>query len=181
MNILLRKALLITCFSYFLLIILLIYQNGFSQKSVELITEFRFLHILDLFFIFGFNLLIMTIWLSLSFLLIGIIFPIKFIFDMAIMANNFENGPFVFFISTFPHGFGEILATSVVIVSFGQILKIYINFFRSIISFSKLKEQMFSLIIRFFCIITPLLFVSAIIEVYISNRLYYIIMNLFAG
>lgn len=157
---------------YFLLsaVIFILIVNIFSEKGIS-IDRIRLLGFSDVMKIFSQNLGYIFISLLFSFLGLSFVFIIKVLFLIGQGPSQFGINPIIYYACSFFHGVGELIVCSIVFYFTINQFKIIIGYYLGKKTFSEVKSFYISFIKSYLPKIIVILLISALVEVYISNRL----------
>ncbi|MDR6999445.1 hypothetical protein J2Y67_001892 [Neobacillus niacini] len=136
----------------------------------EKIVELKFLYLEDAIYIFAINSLQVLFWFLLSPFGLSLPFIFKFIYSMGQAPHNTEIDGFWYYLSSIAHGVGEIIVSFIVFMfTIKQFYFFYL--FLKTKQANDLKRLYIELLKKYIPISIIILFISAIFEVYISNRI----------
>jgi len=156
---------------YFVFSLLLIFF-GYYITPVEIVSQNPIsLNLLDSLYIFLINFTLYLVLILFSFTGFSVLFILRFIFTMGMSGKVSGIDPFVYYISSFTHGIGELILVFIVLLfSYMQFKMFYL-----VIKGKERIESMKQFYISALKIVIPLglilSIVNALAEVYVSNRL----------
>jgi len=133
--------------------------------------EVRLLVLDDVMYIFGHNLLYMSLMLLLSLFVLSPVLMVKFLLNLGGGANMDGVDPLFYYASSFLHGFGEWAGCFLILLFTAHHVRQLVLFFRKEITSADLYAFYFRAVKRIYPPLVLILLVSAIVEVYVSNRL----------
>jgi len=153
-------------FAISILLILVSYRINFDQSSQ---IELGYLGFKDAVLIFIINTFYIVMLMVGSYFLLHIPFVFKFGWDVGLHGATSGFSPMIYYTSSFSHGFIELVVMAIVFVF---AIKNYLFLYRYFSKKHKTNgKDYIKFIFTYLRIIVLLLFISAFLEVYLSNRL----------
>jgi hypothetical protein len=165
-------------FIYFLLSLSIIFLSFLDNPMIEeKMSEFKLLNMEDAINIFILNSLQVLFWFLLSPLGLSIPFILKFIYSMGQAPHGTDISTFWYYTSSLTHGFGELLVSFIVFMFTIKQFYFFYLFLRTKDT-SDLKRLYKGLLKRYIPFSILILCLSALFEVYLSNRIIVNILSL---
>ena len=164
-------------FIYITISILLILLGNYLTELNNNAVSPKYLDLNDAIFIFKYNFILVFLWCLLSFFGLSVVSIFSFLFNMGQGPGLAGIDPTIYYISSFTHGFGEILVGCIVFCFTIKQMKL---FYECIVYEKQYEVIKFHIKNLFNCIIPTIAFIlliSAFLEVFISNRLLILLLN----
>lgn len=162
---------------YVIISIFLIVLGNYLTELNNNVVSPKYLNLNDAIFIFKNNFIHVFLWCLLSFFGLSIVLIFSFLFNMGQGPALASIDPTIYYISSFTHGFGEILVGGIVFCFTIKQMKL----FYECIVYEKQYDVIKFHIKNLFNVIIPtiafILLISAFLEVFISNRLLILLLN----
>lgn len=154
----------------FIFLLLKAFIVGNLIESNEQLPAFEYLSYTDVFIILFVNLLVVILWLVITHLGLFPIFCFNFVLNMVTTGRGFNDLSGLFFRSSLSHGVGELLVCYIIFSYYVDYLGSIYNLYKTG-STNKIVDCICNFLKKDFLLILIILLVSAVLEVFVSNRI----------